>query len=102
MNASDIRQSKRRACERRANERRLIHFVFGSAEWRQNIEQQYLMWPLVDRRVLERRKLERRSIARRKVAKAFNSRRKKIIENQVSEILNKDEKEMLASLFRLH
>ena len=99
MDATDVRQGKRRACERRLDERRLEHFLFGSSQWRQNIEQQYLMWPRTDRRSLDRRMLERRYIARRQSAGLFKNSPRRAQQSNQRNVLSKDEKAMLADLF---
>jgi len=90
----------RRECERRLDERRLLSFVFGSSEWRQNIEQQYFMWPREDRRALDRRSIERRSIARRQPEGANAKSQPRVKKNKTRDILSTDEKAMLAGLFQ--
>ncbi len=100
MVAEDFRQSKRRACERRLDERRLVHFLFGSAKWRQNIEQQYLMWPRIDRRALDRRYEERRHLPRRQVLGSFKDSQRMVKQSNLRDILSHDEKAMLAGLFQ--
>jgi hypothetical protein len=99
MNAEDFRHSKRRACERRLNERRLVHFLFGSVEWQKNIEHQYVMWPRTDRRALDRRALERRNISRRRSAGCFNKGPRLAQPVKPGDILSKEERAMLADLF---
>ena len=102
MITEDYRQSKRRDCERRLDERRIVGFLFGSTEWRQNIERQYLMWPRIDRRALDRRTLERRSISRRLPSgscKGFKSAPRVVPRENSRDILSKEEKAMLADLF---
>jgi len=94
MAAEGFRQSKRRECERRLDERRLVGFLFGSTEWRQNIEKQYLMWPRMDRRALERR-----NISRRQSTEVFTKRQPAVKKNNARDILTTDEKAMLAGLF---
>ena len=100
MDSRDIRQGMRRESERRLDERRLVGFVFGSSGWRQNIERHYLMWPREDRRALDRRSLERRSIARRQSTRALTRRQPRVTKNKSRDILNTDEKAMLAGLFQ--
>jgi len=99
MAVEGFRQSKRRECERRLDERRLVGFLFGSTEWRQNIEKQYLMWPRMDRRSLDRRALERRNISRRQSTEVFTKRQPIVKKNNARDILTTDEKAMLAGLF---
>ena len=100
MDTRDIRQGIRRECERRMDERRLVGIVFGSSEWRQNIERQYLMWPREDRRSLDRRSAERRSIARRQPGETHTKSQSRVNKNMARDILNTDEKAMLAGLFQ--
>lgn len=99
MDAKDSRQSKRRKCERRLNERRIVRFLFGSPEWRQNIQQQYLMWPRIDRRALDRRDRDRRNISRRLSLDSFKNNPRAPLQRYSQDILSEDEKTMLASLF---
>ena len=102
MAAEDYRQSERRNCERRLDERRLVGFIFGSIEWLQNIEQENFMWPRMDRRALDRRMLERRSISRRLPqgrCKSFSSSPRIALRGNSVDILSKEEKAMLAELF---
>ena len=100
MDTRDIRQGIRRECERRMDERRLVGIVFGSSEWRQNIERQYLMWPREDRRALDRRSVERRNLARRQSGETHTKSQPRVNKNKARDILNTDEKEMLADLFQ--
>lgn len=99
MGARDFRQGVRRECERRLDERRLVHFLFGSVEWRQNIQRQYVMWPRIDRRALDRRALERRNIARRQSPGCFDKSPRLDKPVNSGDILSKEEKAMLADLF---
>jgi len=99
MVAEDFRQSKRRECERRLDERRLVHFLFDSVEWRKNIQRQYVMWPRIDRRALDRRALERRNIARRQSRGCFNNSPRLAQPVNSGDILSKEERAMLADLF---
>jgi len=99
MDARDFRQGKRRECERRLDERRLVHFLFGSIEWQKNIERQYVMWPRTDRRALDRRALERRNISRRQSPGCFNNSPRLSQPVNSGDILSKEERAMLADLF---
>ena len=65
MAANNSRQETRRKLERRSKERRINPFEFGSDEWREMIQQEYLLWPKKDRRKAERRSLARRQGSRR-------------------------------------
>ena len=99
MGARDFRQGKRRECERRLDERRLVHFVFGSVEWQKNIKRQYVMWPRIDRRALDRRTLERRNISRRQSAGGINNSSRQAQQLKIGDILSEEERTMLADLF---
>ncbi len=99
MGARDFREGKRRECERRLDERRLVHFVFGSVEWQKNIERQYVMWPRTDRRALDRRALERRNISRRQSAGRFKNSAGLSKQVNTGDILSKEERAMIADLF---
>ncbi len=99
MGSRDFRQGKRRECERRLDERRLVHFVFGSVEWQKNIERQYVMWPRTDRRTLDRRAFERRSISRRQSGGSIDNSPRLNQQLKPEDILSKEERAMLADLF---
>jgi len=99
MGARNFRQGKRRACERRRDERRLVHFAFGSVEWQKNIEIQYVMWPRSERRSLDRRVLERRNVSRRQPEGRVNKGPRLAQQLKTGDILSKEEKAMLADLF---
>ena len=99
MGARDFRRGKRRKCERRLDERRLLHFEFGSVEWQKNIQRQYAMWPRIDRRALDRRTLERRNISRRRYTTGFARSPRSAQPLKPEDILSKEERAMLADLF---
>jgi len=98
MNAPDFRQNIRREEERRLIERREVLFEFGSEEWCQFIQQEYLLWPKKDRRNIDRRSLARRQTFRR----VGNSRRPvKVLRPQnVSALLTNEERDMINELIR--
>ncbi len=92
MVENNSRQQTRRKAERRLKERRINSFEFGSDEWREMIQQQYLLWPKEDRR-----KLERRSLARRQGSRRVKNNGKRLPRraNNLADLLTNEEKEML-------
>lgn len=66
MNIINLRKDPRRAVQtRRVADRRTVPYAFGSPEWIDNIKQNYLAWPVQDRRLETRRSDERRNPDRR-------------------------------------
>lgn len=66
MNIINLRTEPRRATEtRRVSDRRVVPYEFGSPKWIENIQRNYLAWPITDRRVEGRRNDERRRPDRR-------------------------------------
>ncbi|MEQ1637723.1 MAG: hypothetical protein ABL903_13640 [Methylococcales bacterium] len=66
MNIINLRKDPRRSVEsRRIVDRRKVPYEFGSPQWIENIKQNYLAWPIRDRRVEARRNDERRNPDRR-------------------------------------
>ncbi len=65
MTSNDSRQNSRRQSERRSKERRVITYSFGSSEWLNAIQQEYLLCPKQDRRHQDRRSQDRRKTLRR-------------------------------------
>jgi hypothetical protein len=61
----------RKVKSRRIQERRKIHFAFNSEEWVKALERkkEYVLWPVIDRRLEDRRNGERRAMKRRFVKK---------------------------------
>jgi hypothetical protein len=57
----------RRVKSRRFQERRKIHFPFNSEGWVKALERtkEYVLWPVIDRRLTDRRNSERRAMIRR-------------------------------------
>ena len=100
INANELRQGSRREDERRLDERRYKSFVFGSIEWRQHIEKNYLLWPREDRRAIDRRSLERRNVARRQTLMKRKNSQAVVAKSSSRDILSQDEKTMLAGLFQ--
>ncbi len=98
MHANEPRQNARRKTERRQNERRAVAFSFGSNEWREEIQQHYLLWPKQDRRSQERRMEDRRRSARRLAN--ICTQKKPIRPQRLDKILTEDEKQMLNELSR--
>lgn len=98
MRIYNSRRRGRRSNEsRRKEERRTNNFLFGSAEWIENIQQFYLAWPKTDRRKQERRTTERR---------ASDRRQRQLNEQQFSQtkyspsILTHEERMLIEDLFR--
>jgi len=98
MVAKNHRQKTRREAERRLKERRANLFRFGSLEWRELIQREYLLWPKRDRRLLDRRSLGRRKIPRRiKHGVRTNSPARS---QNLSSLLTNEERDMLNELIR--
>ncbi len=57
----EARRNERRQMERRRRERR-ANLEFGSPEWIEYVQQNYLMWPKYDRRNKDRRTQQRRNL----------------------------------------
>ncbi len=98
MAVNNSRQKTRRKLERRVKERRVNPYEFGSVEWREIIQQQYLLWPKEDRRNSERRSLARRQGNRR--IKKNGQVRMPRQPNSLSDLLTNEEREMLNELSR--
>lgn len=66
MKIIDMRRGSRRTlADRRKADRRVCPYEFGSPEWIEHIQKNYLAWPKVDRRKTERR-IENRRIEDRR------------------------------------
>lgn len=93
--------SARRRTIRRQQERRTNPFDFNSAEWVAFVQQEYMLWPKHDRRVLDRRVSERREIDRRAALRdaeqATQFQRTRWF--SADQILNDEEKQMIQDLF---
>jgi hypothetical protein len=98
MASKDDRQKSRRQSERRCEERRVVTYEFGSDEWIEMIQQNYLLWPKQDRRVQDRRKLPRRKASRRLYAGDRPESRK--YPKSLSDLLTSEEKQMLNDLIQ--
>lgn len=98
MVAKNIRQNVRRTTERRTKERRTVLFEFDSVEWRQVIQQEYLLWPKKDRRQSDRRTIGRRQMLRR--VKKGGRAKKNIKSRSLSALLTSEEREMINELIR--
>ncbi len=92
------RGKTRREAERRSIERRENIFEFGSLEWQQVVQQEYLLWPKQDRRQLERRSLGRRAMARRVKNNGHN--KSFIKPKKLEALLTNEERQMLNELIR--
>ncbi len=57
----------RKIKSRRFEKRRKIPFAFNSEEWVKALERkkEYVLWPVIDRRVTDKRNGERRAVVRR-------------------------------------
>ena len=83
------RSESRRTSDRRSKNRRIISYEFGSPEWIDNIQNNYLVWPKEERRKEDRRKSERRANERRSlILKNFNDDERLFIKS-FSEIITK-------------
>jgi len=98
MVADNHRAKTRREAERRLRERRENIFKFGSLEWRNIIQREYLLWPKRDRRLLDRRSLGRRQMPRR-VKNGVRTNRPARSQN-LSSLLTNEERDMLNELIR--
>jgi len=96
MASKDFRQKKRRESERRLKNRRINPYPFGSTEWINLIQQEYLLWPRQDRRSDERRAQPRRQGCRRNtnIGRARPSGHRKTMQG----LLTNEEKQMLNEL----
>ena len=98
MATNNTRQKTRRNHERRLKERRINCFAFSSPEWREMIQQEYLLWPKEDRRKADRRRSARRMKSRR-VQKNGKLRMPRQSSN-LSDLLTKEEKKMINELIQ--
>ena len=98
MASNDFRQKTRRESERRLKNRRINPYPFGSAEWVNMIQQEYLLWPRLNRRSDERRAQSRRQSCRRNknTGRAKPSVHTKTLEG----LLTYEEKQMLNELIQ--
>ena len=96
MAANNSRQDTRRKFERRSKERRINPFEFGSDEWREMIQKEYLLWPKQDRRIAERRSATRRQ-GNRRVKNNGAVRMPRQI-NNLHDLLTNEERDMLNDL----
>lgn len=92
MKPKDPRKKSRREDERRIVERRVITHPFGSSEWVKEIQQDYLLWPKVDRRTNDRRcEVRRKDVRRTSSVESWNTQK-------MYDLLTAEEKEMLNEL----
>ncbi len=98
MTSKDDRQKSRRQSERRSEERRVVTYEFGSDEWIEMIQKNYLLWPKEDRRVQDRRKVPRRKASRR--TKGTGSLKTREYPTSLSDLLTAEEKQMLNELIQ--
>jgi len=96
MATNNTRQKTRRNHERRSKERRINNFEFSSPEWREMIQQEYLLWPKEDRRKADRRSSARR-VKGRRVQKNGKARMPRQPSNLL-DLLTKEEKKMINEL----
>ncbi|MCF6203032.1 MAG: hypothetical protein L3J59_05070 [Methylococcaceae bacterium] len=95
MISEDPRKKNRRRAERRAKERRVITYAFGSPEWINAIQKDYLLWPKEDRRGKDRRNNSRRQGKRRTKNAAIPESTNT---SQMYSLLTTEEKQMLNEL----
>jgi len=97
MNLYDYRRKSRRTVmTRRIDDRREIPYPFGSPEWVDNIKNQYLAWPIADRRIMSRRSDERRVVERRQHLLSDQDRSKK---KYSPVLLTQEERKLIEDLF---
>lgn len=89
MNIINMRKNMRRKTTcRRVKDRREVDYEFGTPEWIDHIQKNYLMWPKINRRINEdRRVADRRMLDRR--------------EQQILEQRNRSEKKFSRILLTL-
>ena len=98
MATNNSRGITRRNHERRSKERRINCFEFSSPEWREMIQQEYLLWPKEDRRKADRRSSARR-VKSRRVDKNGKARMPRQARNLL-DLLTKEEKNMINELMQ--
>jgi hypothetical protein len=92
------RSESRRTSDRRSKNRRIILYEFGSPEWVDNIQKNYLVWPKEERRKENRRRSERRANERRSLMrKNFNSRSRY---KAPSDLLSEEERKAIDEMFK--
>ena len=99
MATNNTREKTRRKSERRSKERRVNNFEFSSPEWREMIQQEYLLWPKEDRRKEDRRSSARRMKSRR-VEKNGKARMPRRQPRNLVDLLTKEEKNMINELMQ--
>lgn len=57
---TQTRKNDRKRSERRVLDRRQVDYQFGSSEWLQHVQKDYVSWPKSERRQVFRREGERR------------------------------------------
>lgn len=97
MASEDPRKKNRRQTERRAKERRVILYSFGSPEWISAIKENYLLWPKYDRRNKDRRCESRRQRGSRRV-KNIAKPESADYTKKMYDLLTAEEKQMLNEL----
>lgn len=97
--ATNSRKKTRRESERRSKERRINPYAFGTDEWRELIQQQYLLWPKEDRRNSERRSKSRRQTNRRGVNSSDKVRVPRKF-NNLHDLLTDEERKTLNELIQ--
>ncbi|MCL7422667.1 MAG: hypothetical protein M8364_17390 [Methylobacter sp.] len=97
MDIIDSRRGSRRTlANRRITDRRTCPYQFGSPEWVENIQKNYLAWPKSDRRMKERRTEDRRVLDRRQQPLPDRSRYEK---EHPWLLLAPEERELIKSLY---
>lgn len=99
MMLHESRKNCRRSTEtRREDDRRIVHYLFGTQDWIDNIKNHYLSWPKLDRRENVRRNLERRAIDRR-LKQLTEQDRSAIQYSQV--LLTQEERKLIADIYAM-
>lgn len=97
MKIVNLRRGSRRSfMDRRKTERRVCPYEFGSPEWVEHIQKNYLAWPKSERRKMERRTEDRRVLDRRQQQLPDRSRYEK---KHPWLVLAPEERELIKALY---
>lgn len=97
MNIINLRKGLRRSSEtRRVNDRRNVHYQFGSPQWLEHVQKTYAAWPKTERRNNSRRNDDRRSPDRR----SFQNNEQRMTHRKFSKILlSREELKLIEDLY---
>ena len=95
----EARRSERRQMERRRRERR-VNLEFGSPEWIEYVQSNYLMWPKYDRRQKDRRSQPRRNLECRRRRQTARIRLAQQQNQTRQHLLSDEEKKALSEIIR--